>query len=136
MKEVTRYVSFDGIEHKTAEECRAHEAGQSHLMLVGLAAEEIVSAMIAVDWKNPDDPSRPLADAIEHVGMAIAKSRREAGELKRQRKKKDDQPPAAPTDRDLVAEAKAELDARVKARESETLLTDDGVNWKPADEFV
>ncbi len=91
MKEVTRYISFDGIEHKTAEECRTHEAGQSHLMLVGLSAEDVIAAMLAVDWKNPDDPSRPLADAIEHVGMAIAKSRRAAGELKRQRAKKEEE---------------------------------------------
>lgn len=118
MKEVIRkiYVAFDGREFLTPEECKKHDAECGHLMLVALSAEEITDVM-SVDWLNKDDPRRPLADALEHIGIALSRARVAAGDKKRERKPKEEPTSApSPSGRDLVAEAKAESDARLAAR--------------------
>ena len=86
MKQITQYQAFDGETFATEAECRTHEAGLSHMRLVGLTAEQVEAAIARTD---PD-----LAKAIEDVGAKIARVRRESGELRRTRKSSE--PPMAP----------------------------------------
>lgn len=88
MKIVTKYVAFDGCTFNSEAECRAYEAKLAHVRLVDLKIEQIEAALSGAD---PD-----LADAIEQIGTRIARSRRERGELRHQRKpnaKLGDAPP-------------------------------------------
>ena len=120
MKIVTRYIAFDGREFPNEADCKKHEAEHSHLILVGLSAEELVD-VLSVDWKDPADKRRPLADALEQIGVHLSRLRVAAGDKKRERKPKGFEPetvaePPGEEPRDLVAEANAEMTARMKAR--------------------
>ena len=115
MKQITKFVAFDGAEFDSESECRTWETQHAHLRLVGLTIDQVAQAM---DRTDPD-----LAEAIETVGTAIARLRRESGDLKRERRKKPEAGPAVFVNgvpdshtRDLVAEAQAEMAARVAAR--------------------
>jgi hypothetical protein len=88
MKQVTQYESFDGKRFDTEAECRSHEAGLSHMRLVGLTIEQVVAAIARTDAE--------LALAIEYVGAKIARARRESGDLRRERKGKTQDAPLAP----------------------------------------
>ena len=88
MKQVVQFESFDGSRFDSEAECRSHEAGLSHMRLVGLTAEQVAAAVSRADTD--------LADAIEAVGAKIARARRESGDLRRERKGKTPDAPAAP----------------------------------------
>jgi hypothetical protein len=88
MKQVTQYESFDGKRFDTEAECKTHEAGLSHMRLVGLTVDQIEAAIARTDIE--------LADAIEAVGAKIARARRESGDLRRERKGKTQDAPMAP----------------------------------------
>jgi hypothetical protein len=87
VKEVIKYVAFDGREFETAAACKTHEADNAETFLIGLKAEDIASAIAGT---NPD-----VANAIERVGRTIAQARLARGE--RHRKPKSN---GAPTDAD------------------------------------
>jgi hypothetical protein len=84
MKVRTKYVAFDGVSFNSEAECRAYEAKLAHVRLVNLTIEQIEAALSGTD---PD-----LADAIEQIGTRIGRARRERGELRHQRKAKDEAP--------------------------------------------
>ena len=81
--------AFDGKTFATAEECKAYEAQHVGAQLVGLTIEQVNAAISREDVE--------LADAIEKVGARIAATRREGGDLRRQRKA-----PAAPAQKEAA----------------------------------
>ena len=78
MKQLITYVAFDGEKFETADECKAYEANNFAVRLVGLTIEQVKDALSREDAE--------LADAFEKAGNQIAKARRESGEFKRTRK--------------------------------------------------
>lgn len=78
MKQVTKFIAFDGSAFDTEAECKSHEAKKPELRLVGLDAVDIA---MAIERTNVE-----LADAIELVAGRIARTRREAGTLRRKPK--------------------------------------------------
>jgi hypothetical protein len=78
MKAITKFEAFDGEVFPTQEECLAHEASCVQMRLIGLTGDQIEAAI------KREDPE--LANAIEAVGVKIARARRESGELRRARK--------------------------------------------------
>ena len=81
MKQITKFVAFDGVEFTTESACRSHESDNAHKLLIGLTAEQI-DAAIAGEQED-------IAEALETVGAKIARDRRARGELKRKRAPKD-----------------------------------------------
>ncbi len=103
----TKYVSHDGREFSTADECKAHEAKSVEGALVGLKAP-LVEAAIRRDAGVKG--AIALADTIEAIGRQIAQTRIAQGERRRKPKETQAAPPAgqsaAPTgDTPLAGEA-------------------------------
>lgn len=126
MKKVEKWAAFDGVEFYNEAECKAYEVKLAHIRLVNLSVEQIEAALSGAD---PD-----LADAIEQIGARIGRARRERGELRHQRRGKDDPSRAItgaaasadrradeepePTDADIaqmIAEGEAETNTRTRA---------------------
>lgn len=75
MKTVTQFIAFDGTSFADEAECKAYEAARPELMLCGLSAAEVQSAL--------DRSDEALANAFEDVGNRIRKLRIESGDLRR-----------------------------------------------------
>lgn len=80
MTPITKYLSFDGIEFPTKEECLKHEADNFAARLVGLTAEQVAAALTRENIE--------IADALESAGKIVTKLRIDAGDLKRSRSTK------------------------------------------------
>jgi hypothetical protein len=150
VKQVTKFVAFDGQEFDSEIDCRRHESDYAHVRLVGVSAEALdraikIYALPASDRLQEDSE---LAVALEDVGVTLQRARIAKREVKRERRAKVE--PAihqsdalrslheaakdlhavgaigkatmrdfdvgcltdSPAARDMVAEAKAEMDAR------------------------
>lgn len=78
MKQVKVFQAEDGTEFATEADCKLHEMSLL-LEWVGKASMDQVSSAI-------DNPTSPLAAAIERVGNMIGEARRKNGDLKRRKK--------------------------------------------------
>jgi hypothetical protein len=97
MRQVIEYESDDGKRFPTADEARAHEDMLAFEALVDLDRDELSAAL----QRKPGFET--ISDALEKAGAKIAKARREAGELKRERRAKEE--PAAEPQSDQEAPA-------------------------------
>ena len=112
MKQIVKFIAFDGTEFDNESSCRSHEQKQAPLRIVGLTIDQVTAALN----REAEDHDADLAEALEQVGTAIARARRAGGDLKRTRRAKVEPPPTQDaaeregdilTGRDLVAEANA-----------------------------
>lgn len=78
MKTRTVYDAFDNTVFNSQEECRAYEAQHGEMRLVGLNIDQVRAAISREDVE--------LADAFEEIGSRIARTRRDAGDLRRGKK--------------------------------------------------
>jgi hypothetical protein len=106
----TMFRSFDKLEFKTEEACRAHEKSVAHLRIVGLTIEQVEAAMSGADMD--------LAFAIEFVGLRLRRRRTDARILKHQRRSpnapkpdEDAEPGNGQSPEDRAAAIKASADA-------------------------
>lgn len=83
MKLITKYVSFDGVEHDDPESCKRHEKENFAARLVGLTAEQIAAALAYETTEAVDGVE--IAEAIENARRVIFERRRELGIFKRAR---------------------------------------------------
>jgi hypothetical protein len=82
MKTETRYISFDGKEFKTEAECAAYETKHWDGLLIGMTKDQLDAA------KTRTDIAR--ANALERIGVGIAKVRLANGDRRRKPKASKD----------------------------------------------
>lgn len=72
-----KYLSFDGQEFDSKEDCLSHERRFAHLRLIGLTSDQIIAAI--------NGEVSEISEAIEIVGSRLARARLTNGGKRRRR---------------------------------------------------
>ncbi len=77
--------AYDGSDHPTESECRAHDETIPEHVLANRSVADILAGLARLDLD--------VANALEKLGVEIARKRRAAGEFRRERSEKPEPPP-------------------------------------------